>query len=367
MTLVSQPQSTESQVDTNNTTDWNDHDLSKHTMELRNLFGNLLLRIQSPKILNRLPAVYHEIPLHRHILMTRGNATAPLVSPASGQYRDVREDRTYGRAFGNTRMLKVAYAAELAVEAKNDPENTRPEDSDYLLSTLASIRGQIESKRRFQVRFYDELPEPSEDEAPIVSPKLRDDLDKLRRTVRYRLLRREVSEATQAIVDVLIQLNKELTRIAPWSESTSSRDIIHLLTWSRETLRICGIMLQPFIPTAASALLDALRVDRTARSYAFARVGAGRVRSGPLLNRIIFPKEQQRIEESIRADHQWEENVARKELAGSLRRPSIKHVSHEIIPVIATTYVHIVHLLEKSLLCVAKEKVPKCLVLAAPA
>lgn len=273
--------------------------------------------MQSPKILSRLPSAFHEIPLHRGILLTRGNAASPLPIPGTTEYNDIREDRRYIHAFGNLRILNAAYATELAAAAKECQDAPQTTDDNMLEATLHRLRKRIESKRHWKVCMYNELPEISEDEAPIVSPQLRDDLDKLRRKVRYRLQKREVSEATQAIVDVLVQLNKEFTRIAPWSESTSPRDVIHLLTWSRETLRICGLMLQPFVPKAAKALLDALRVDGSARSYAFARVGAGRVRSGPLLNRIIFPKDKQRLEESVRADHQMDENLAKKSLSKS--------------------------------------------------
>lgn len=300
--------------------------MHKHKLELRNLFGNLLLRMQSPKILSRLPAAFHEVPLHRKILLTRGNAASPIPTPGTPEYHDVQEDRRYARAFGNLRVLHATYDVELAAEARQDQSAPQPTNIGELEADLKEMRDCVESRRRIRVRFYNELPDAAENEEPIVSLQLRDDLDKLRRRVTYRLQRREVSEATQVIVDVLVQLNKEFTRIAPWSESTPPRDVIHLLTWSRETLRICGIMLLPFIPKAAASLLDALRVDRTARTYAFARVGAGRVRSGPLQNRVLFPKEEERTVEDVQTDHRWEINQAKlEETIGSGKN---KYASH---------------------------------------
>lgn len=41
-----------------------------------------------------------------------------------------------------------------------------------------------------------------------------------------------------------------------------------------ETLRICGILLQPFIPNKATELLDYICVDPKKRSFDFARYGA---------------------------------------------------------------------------------------------
>lgn len=44
-----------------------------------------------------------------------------------------------------------------------------------------------------------------------------------------------------------------------------------------ETLRITGILLQPFIPHASERLLDGLNIPADERSVDFARVGKGEV------------------------------------------------------------------------------------------
>ena len=122
----------------------------------------------------------------------------------------------------------------------------------------------------------------------------------------------EVAEATQSIVNVLTELNKEITRIKPWSADTDPRDIGHLLTWSRETLRICGIMLQPFIPVASQTLLDALRVERNSRNYADARVGWGHSRPGGMIREILFPDLEQRHKKSVESDYRFDEKRMRR-------------------------------------------------------
>lgn len=44
-----------------------------------------------------------------------------------------------------------------------------------------------------------------------------------------------------------------------------------------ETLRVCSILLQPFIPDKAGELLDALGVPKDERTTAFAALGRGQV------------------------------------------------------------------------------------------
>jgi methionyl-tRNA synthetase len=51
----------------------------------------------------------------------------------------------------------------------------------------------------------------------------------------------------------------------PWAKNTPEAVTGKVYALSLETLRICGILLQPFIPTKASMLLDAMHVPRSER------------------------------------------------------------------------------------------------------
>ena len=297
----------------------------KFTDELRSLLGNVLLRLQSSKVLGRLPAAFHEVPLHRDILLTRGNARTPLPVPGSEEYDDRQEDLHYqneASEFGADMDYAKEYTERL------DSSNTKI-DSHW-----------IRPERNSGVIWYSELPEPeANDEVPIVSVELRDALDALRGKVSYHLQRYEVGEAAQSIVDVLTLLNKDITRIQPWSEETRPREVLHILTWGREILRICGILLHPFMPNASQALLDALHVNPRYRTYAYARIGAGRVRSGPMERSLLFPNKRQKAWKEVEADHKWEENMGKRKLseqtnqAGSFQCVSFSDVvlaSHSI-------------------------------------
>ncbi|KAI5120656.1 hypothetical protein M0805_007993 [Coniferiporia weirii] len=291
--------------------DWDTDQLRKHEVELRSLLGNILLRMQSKKILEKLPAAFQEVPLHRSVLMTRGNAPIPLSTPGTPEYEDVMEDRLFLHDY-----------------MKPDTKGEVDYAKEYTERALRAVRSEDTGSDQYAIKLiaYSELPESeAEGDAPIVSPELRDALDILRGKVSYHLQQREVSLATRSIVDVLALLNKEFTRIAPWTPNTPARDVIHLLIWTRETLRICAILLQPYIPKSSSALLDALRVQGGARTYAFARIGAGRVSSGPVQRRVLFPTAQQRVLDEVEADHRWEENLRKKKQVKEPLRADIRH------------------------------------------
>lgn len=66
-----------------------------------------------------------------------------------------------------------------------------------------------------------------------------------------------------------------MTSIKPWvSDPITTR---HSYLTSLETLRISGICLQPFMPSTANRLLDALGIGIEQRTWVFTQMGKGRV------------------------------------------------------------------------------------------
>ncbi|TDL28964.1 hypothetical protein BD410DRAFT_811933 [Rickenella mellea] len=194
-------------------TDWSKDQLEKHEAEIRSLLGNTLLRIQSHKLLERLPPSSQTLPLEHSILLPRSDTRVP----------------------GDAMQLHLGGL---------------------------SLR------------------------------------------VSQHLNKCEVADALGVIVDCLALANKELTSYAPWSLSTSSTTAVTLTTWLRETLRITGILLQPFMPTKSSQLLDALCVPSHERSWNFAQVGLGQVDAGPLKAVTLFPGPKERKVLDVEQDHE---------------------------------------------------------------
>jgi methionyl-tRNA synthetase len=52
----------------------------------------------------------------------------------------------------------------------------------------------------------------------------------------------------------------------PWARSTPGSTVEKVYALSLEILRICGILLQPFIPGKADMLLNAMKIPRTQRT-----------------------------------------------------------------------------------------------------
>ncbi|KAH8119316.1 tRNA synthetases class I (M)-domain-containing protein [Phellopilus nigrolimitatus] len=290
--------------------DWSTGQLSKHEQELRSLVGNLLLRMQSKKIFSKIPEEFHDIPLHRAILMTRGNATK-LPVPGSPEYDDVAEDLQYFSYDRDIRRLpeEVDYAKHyiesLAQKTQGISHGAKDEVVGAELSEQPAVSSMAPSL----------LPEES-----IVSTELKDALYILRGKVAFHMQQHEMSEAVQSIVDVLTLLNKEFTRLQPWASETSPRTVIHLLVWARESLRICGILLQPFIPSSAKKLLDSLHIYPPARTLAFAKIGAGRVRTAAPKRHLLFPPSSMRNVKSVEMDHKYDENLRKLQKAGENRK-----------------------------------------------
>ena len=72
--------------------------------------------------------------------------------------------------------------------------------------------------------------------------------------------------------------NMMMNATKPWAKDTPQALIEEVYTLSLETLRVCGILLQPFIPAKAGMLLDALSIAQSERSLHHGRYVPGTVR-----------------------------------------------------------------------------------------
>ena len=71
------------------------------------------------------------------------------------------------------------------------------------------------------------------------------------------------------------QANKVYSEAQPWLISTDASHRAQLHVISVETLRICGILLQPFIPAKSVELLEALGTKPSERTWDYAEPGKG--------------------------------------------------------------------------------------------
>ena len=76
----------------------------------------------------------------------------------------------------------------------------------------------------------------------------------------------EPSEALEAIFRALAEVNNYLASTEPWRENDPAT-LLKIIAYAIEGLRRASILLQPFIPDSASALLDRLAVPQKTREW----------------------------------------------------------------------------------------------------
>ncbi|KAJ3553901.1 hypothetical protein NM688_g3375 [Phlebia brevispora] len=86
-----------------------------------------------------------------------------------------------------------------------------------------------------------------------------------------------IADALDDIIAALAQANQVMTETAPWAPSTSPATVAAVYEATLETLRVCGILLQPFMPSKAEMLLDALGVEPGQRTMEYAELGKGAI------------------------------------------------------------------------------------------
>ena len=106
--------------------------------------------------------------------------------------------------------------------------------------------------------------------------------------------------ALRGIMDVVYSTNSYMQTAQPWAVAKESTDIAQLesiIYLCAESLRICGILLQPYMPLKMKSLLDMLGVEPGRRLFANAILGADDTYGTPLpgvslgqgLEGVLFP------------------------------------------------------------------------------
>ncbi|GAA6026859.1 hypothetical protein JCM8097_005913 [Rhodosporidiobolus ruineniae] len=85
----------------------------------------------------------------------------------------------------------------------------------------------------------------------------------------------EVHRALSAAFDVLAASNKHVQLLSPWLPDSTPSAAHRALFFGSESLRLVGILLQPFMPDKAKQLLDMLGVPEGRRRWEDAEVGKG--------------------------------------------------------------------------------------------
>jgi methionyl-tRNA synthetase len=112
--------------------------------------------------------------------------------------------------------------------------------------------------------------------------------DKARKLIQDFALHHILADIWRVVADA----NRYFAGEEPWAKrKTDLARFETILAVTIETLRLVGLMTQPFMPQASSKLLDLLSVDRSSRDFTFMKAEA-RVEAGTLLPtpQAIFPR-----------------------------------------------------------------------------
>ena len=106
--------------------------------------------------------------------------------------------------------------------------------------------------------------------------------------------------ALREVMEVVYGTNSYMQASAPWTvakESETKGEVDSIIYLCAESLRICGILLQPYMPSKMTSLLDMLGVEKSKRGFADAIIGADETYGTPLpgvslgkgIDGVLFP------------------------------------------------------------------------------
>lgn len=182
------------------------------------------------------------------------------ISKSLGNYKDPRE---YIEAYG---VDAVRYYALREVPFGSDGNFSEEVLISRTNTDLANILGNLVNRTISMAhKYFDGI---------ISNPKNNEDLDNelitsvlnLKDIVENKMNELKVNEAIEEIMEVLRNCNKYIDDTTPWSlakDETKKERLATVLYNLLESIRICAILLSPFIPTTSEKIFNQLNTKET--------------------------------------------------------------------------------------------------------
>jgi len=177
------------------------------------------------------------------------------ISKSLGNYKDPRE---YINAYG---VDAVRYYALREVPFGNDGNFSEEALISRTNTDLANTLGNLVNRTiSMSHKYFDGI---------ITNPEVKEDLDdelinnvtKLKDVVEEKMNELKVNEAIDEIMEVLRSCNKYIDDTTPWTlakDETKKDRLATVLYNLLESIRICTVLLTPFIPTTANNIFEQL-------------------------------------------------------------------------------------------------------------
>lgn len=182
------------------------------------------------------------------------------ISKSLGNYKDPRE---YIQAYG---VDAIRYYALREVPFGSDGNFSEEALIARTNTDLANTLGNLVNRTiSMSKKYFDGI---------VVNPEVEEDLDKelkssvlaLKDIVEEKMNELKVNEAIDEIMEVLKKCNKYIDDTTPWAlakDETKKERLATVLYNLLESIRICAILLSPFIPTTAEKIYEQLNTKKT--------------------------------------------------------------------------------------------------------
>ncbi len=182
------------------------------------------------------------------------------ISKSLGNYKDPRE---YIKEYG---VDAVRYYALREVPFGNDGNFSEEALISRTNADLANNLGNLVNRTiSMSHKYFDGL---------VTNPKINTEIDEilinkalsLKDIVETKMNELKVNEAIDEIMDTLRFANKYIDETTPWSlakDETKKNRLATILYNLLETIRICAVLLTPFIPTTSSKIFNELNTKKT--------------------------------------------------------------------------------------------------------
>ncbi|KAL2808579.1 tRNA synthetases class I (M)-domain-containing protein [Aspergillus granulosus] len=186
----------------------------------------------------------------------------------------------------DTMRFFLAFQGGLASDADYDNAYIIRNYKKYLQQGIGNIAHRTIGCSKGKLRAYIENATSGTSPASPADQTYQSVLEQLPTKVADHMENLNPRAAIQEIMSVVLQTNKYFSNSAPWKDPEENQRVLYNVA---ESMRITGILLQPFMPNKAKEILDVFRVDSSKRSLSDARYGTDADYGKGIEKKIIFP------------------------------------------------------------------------------